>query len=424
MQTVDLLIQHGQVVTAAGHEGPVAGAKMRELEVIPDGCVAVAGDTIVAVGTESDVLARVQVTDQTRIIDARGKTVTPGLIDPHTHLIFAGSREDEFVMRIQGATYMEIMEAGGGIANTVRSTRQASLAELKELGRKRLDWMLEMGTTTVESKSGYGLDLETEIRQLQASYELNEEHPMDVVNTYLGAHAWPVEYQDDHAAYIRLMIETVLPRVKSAGLAQFCDAFCEKGVFSIEETREILLAAKEMGFDIRLHADEITSLGGAELAAEVGAVSAEHLLMISDEGIRAMRDRGVLAVLLPATAFTLMKPYAPAQKMLAEGLPFALATDFNPGSCPTPSLTLAMTVACLYMKLTPEEAFNAVTVNAAHALKRADRIGSLEVGKQADIVIFDIDTYRKIPYHYGVNLVEKVIKKGKVVVDRSQRRVL
>lgn len=424
MQTVDLLIQHGQVVTAAGHAGPAAGAEMRELEVIPGGSVAIAGETIVAVGTDADVRKRVRVTDRTRLIDAGGKTVTPGLIDPHTHLIFAGSREDEFVMRIQGATYMEIMEAGGGIANTVRSTRQASLSELKELGRKRLDWMLEMGTTTVESKSGYGLDVETEIRQLRASHELNEEHPVDIVNTYLGAHAWPAEFKDDHAGYIRLMIDTVLPQVKELGLAQFCDAFCEKGVFSPEETREILCAAKEMGFDLRLHADEITPLGGAELAAELGAVSAEHILMISDEGIRAMRDRGVLAVLLPATAFTLMKPYAPAQKMLAEGLPFALATDFNPGSCPTPSLTMAMTIACLYMKLTPEEAFNAVTWNAAHALKRADRIGSLEAGKQADIVIFDTDTYRKIPYHYGVNLVERVIKKGNIVIDRSQRRVL
>ena len=418
MQKVDLLIKNGQLVTAAGHEGPVAGAAMRQLKVIKDGAVAVAGERIVAVGPVAEVLAGVQITAETIVIDATGKTITPGLVDAHTHLVFAGSREDEFVLRIQGATYMEIMEAGGGIANTVRATRNASPDELKKLAQERLDWMLEMGTTTVESKSGYGLDLATELHQLQVSKELNEQHPMDVVNTYLGAHAWPAEYKEDHQGYIRLMIEEVLPKVKEAGLAQFCDAFCEKGVFSLEETRELMLAAKSLGFDLKMHAEEIVQMGGSQLAAELGAVSADHLLMISDEGITAMRDAGTIAVLLPATAFTLMKPYAPAQKMLEAGLPFAVATDFNPGSCPTPSLPLAMTIACLYMKLTPEEAFHAVTINAAHALKRGHEIGSLEVGKLADIVIFDVENYRKIPYHYGVNLVQKVIKRGRVVVER------
>ncbi|MCK4258556.1 MAG: imidazolonepropionase [Halanaerobiales bacterium] len=420
MLTVDLLIKNGQIVTAAGHAGPVAGSKMNELEVLEKACVAVAVGKIIAVGSEKDILSKVKVTEDTQIIDASNKVVTPGLIDPHTHFVFGGSREDEFVLRIQGASYMDIMESGGGIANTVKATRATSLEELKELGRKRLDWMLEMGTTTVESKSGYGLDIETEIKQLQVSKELNEEHPMDLVNTYLGAHAWPIEYKDDHEGYVNLIIEEILPKVKADDLAEFCDVFCEKGVFSIEETRKIMLAAKEMGFDLRLHADEIHPLGGAELAAELGAISADHLLMISDEGIRAMRDRGVIANLLPATAFTLQKPYAPARKMIDEGLPFALSTDFNPGSSPTPSLPLAMTIACLYMKLTPEEAFHAVTINAAHSLKRADKIGSIEVGKQADLVIFDIENYRKIPYHYGVNLVEKVIKKGKIVVNRSK----
>lgn len=418
MQKVDLLIKNGQLVTAAGHDGPVAGAAMRQLEVIKDGAVAVAGERIVAVGSVAEVLAAVQITTETIVIDATGKTITPGLVDAHTHLVFAGSREDEFVLRIQGATYMEIMEAGGGIANTVRATRNASPDELKMLAQKRLDWMLEMGTTTVESKSGYGLDLATELHQLQVSKELNEEHPMDVVNTYLGAHAWPAEYKEDHQGYIRLMIEEVLPKVKEADLAQFCDAFCEKGVFSLEETRELMIAAKSLGFDLKMHAEEIVQMGGSKLAAELGAVSADHLLMISDEGITAMRDAGTIAVLLPATAFTLMKPYAPAQKILEAGLPFAVATDFNPGSCPTPSLPLAMTIACLYMKLTPEEAFHAVTINAAYALKRGHEIGSLEVGKLADIVIFDVENYRKIPYHYGVNLVQKVIKRGRVVVER------
>lgn len=419
MLTADLLIQNGQVVTAAGHEGPVAGPKMRELEVIEQGWIAVAEGKIIAVGSEEEVKSQVQITDTTLVIDAAGQVVTPGLIDPHTHVIFGGSREDEFVLRTQGASYMEIMEAGGGIANTVKATRSTSLEELKELGHKRLDWMLEMGTTTIESKSGYGLDLQTEMKQLQASYELNQEHPMDLVSTFLGAHAWPEEYKDDHEGFVNLIIEEMLPKVKESGMAEFCDVFCEKGVFSIEDTRKIMKAAKELGFELRMHADEITQLGGAELAAELGAISADHLLMISDEGIRAMRDKGVMAVLLPATAFTLMKPYAPAQKMIKEGLPFALSTDFNPGSSPTPSLTLAMTIGCLYMKLTPEEAFHAVTINAAHALNRADQIGSIEVGKQADLVIWDVENYRKIPYHYGVNLVHLVIKNGQVVIDRS-----
>mgnify|MGYP006274077139 CR=1 FL=1 len=415
----DLLIKNGQTVTVAGTMGPVAGTAMDNLEVLEKGWLAVKGAEIIAVGTEEEVKSQVEIGDKTRVIDAAGKVVTPGLIDPHTHVIFGGSREDEFVMRIQGASYMEIMEAGGGILNSVQGTRSASKEELIELGRTRLDWMLETGTTTVESKSGYGLNLETEMKQLRAANKLEKDHPMDLVHTFLGAHAWPEEYKEDHAGYIKELIEEMLPKVKEEDLAEYCDVFCEKGVFSIEETREIMEAAKEMGFDLRLHADEITTLGGAELAAELGAVSADHLLMVSDEGIKAMRDKGVMPVLLPTTAFTLKKPYAPADKMMEQGLPLALATDFNPGSSPNSSLILTMTIACLYMGLTPEAAFNAVTINAAHSLNRADKIGSLEKGKQADIVIFDIDNYRKIPYFYGANLVEQVVKKGEVVVDKK-----
>lgn len=417
MQTLDHLIKAGQIVTAAGHVGPVAGPAMRKLEVLENSCIAIINDKIVAVGNEDEILRNFQVTQKTNIINAMNQVVTPGLIDPHTHFVFAGSREDEFVMRIEGASYMEIMEAGGGILNTVRHTRDSSFKELKQLGHKRLDWMLRMGTTTVESKSGYGLNLETELKQLKVSQELNQEHPMEIINTFLGAHAWPLEYKNNHRVYLDEIIHEMLPKVREERLAQFCDVFCEKGVFSIEETREIMLAARELGFDLRMHADEIHQLGGAELAAELSAVSADHLLMISDQGIAAMRDSGVIANLLPATAFTLKKPYAPVQKMLEAGLPFALASDFNPGSSPTPSLPLTMTIACLYMKLTPEEAFHAVTINAAYSLKIADRLGSIETGKQADMVIFDVNNYRKIPYFYGVNLVNKVIKKGKIVVD-------
>lgn len=421
MQTIDLLIKNGQIVTAGGHTGPVAGSKMKELTVLERGSVAIAGEQIIALGSLEEILAQAKLTEDTQEIDALGKVVTPGLIDAHTHLIFGGSREDEFVMRTQGTSYMEILKAGGGILNTVEATRKAGLRELKETGRQRLDWMLKMGTTTIESKSGYGLDLATEIKQLRASQELNSEHPMDILNTFLGAHAWPVEHTDDHSAYIRLIIDEMLPQVKKAGLARFCDVFCEQGIFSIAESREILLAAKRLGFELKLHADEIYPLGGAELAAEVGAVSADHLLMISDLGIKSMRDQGVVAVLLPATAFTLRKPYAPVEKMLKEGLPFALATDFNPGSSPTPSLPLVMTIACLAMQLTPEEAFHGITINAAHSLGIADSVGSIEVGKQADLVIFDVDNYRQIPYFYGVNLVQQVIKKGKIVVDNTKR---
>lgn len=421
MQTIDLLIKNGQIVTAGGHTGPVAGDQMQKLMVLDRGTVAIGGDKIIAVGSEEDILAQGRLTEDTQVIDATGKVVTPGLIDAHTHLIFGGSREDEFVMRTQGSSYMEILKSGGGILNTVRATRAAELAELKKTGRQRLDWMLQMGTTTIESKSGYGLDLETEIKQLRAAQELNAEHPVDIVNTFLGAHAWPEEYKDNHPAYIQLIIEEVLPRVQAAGLARFCDVFCEQDLFSIDETREIMLAAKRLGFGLKLHADEIHPLGGAELAAELAAVSADHLLMISDQGIRSMRERGVVAVLLPATAFTLRKPYAPVDKMLREGLTFALATDFNPGSSPTPSLPLVMTIACLAMQLTPEQAFHGITINAAHALGMADSVGSLEIGKQADLVIFDIDNYRKIPYFYGVNLVQQVIKKGKIVIDNTKR---
>lgn len=391
---------------------------MNKLEVIEQGWVACAGDQIVAVGTADSVQNQVEITEATEVIDATDQVVAPGLIDPHTHLIFGGSREDEFYLRAQGADYMKIMEAGGGIASSVRSTRATSLEELVAAGKQRLNWMLEMGVTTVECKSGYGLDLETELRQLEAVRVLQGQQPVELVSTFLGAHAWPEEYADDREGYVDFLISSVLPKVKEENLAEFVDVFTEKGVFSVEQSRRIFLRAQELGFKLRIHADEMHNLGGAELAAELGTASADHLLMISEQGIKALAASDVIPILLPATAFTLRKPYAPARKMLAANLPIALATDFNPGSCPTANLALVMSLACLYMAMTPEEVFHAVTINAAHSLGRSDRLGSIEVGKQADLVIFAVNSYKKVPYFIGVNLVTTVVKAGELVIRK------
>ncbi|HHY15776.1 MAG TPA: imidazolonepropionase [Firmicutes bacterium] len=413
--TVNLLIKGGQVVTAPPGGYPVRGKRLAELTVIEDGWVACAGDTIAAVGSGEEVRARISTTPATKVIEAAGHVITPGLIDAHTHLIFGGSRENEFYMRARGAEYMEIMEAGGGIASSVKATRAASLQELVATGRQRLEWMLALGVTTVECKSGYGLDLETELKQLKAVDVLAKEQPVELVSTFMGAHAWPKEFKDDQAGYVEFLVNTVLPRVRDENLAEYVDVFCETGVFSVEQSRRILTKAQKLGFEVRIHAEEMSTLGGAELAAEVGAASADHLLMISDAGITALADSDVVPVLLPATAFSLRKRYAPARKMIEAGLPIALATDFNPGSCPTANLALVMSIACLYMAMTPEEVFNAVTINAAHSLRRAHRLGSLEAGKQADLVIFAVDNYKQIPYYFGVNLAATVVKAGKIV---------
>lgn len=388
---------------------------MQELEVIEKGWVAIAGDQIVAVGNQDAVCEKVVITEQTKIMDVAGKVVTPGLIDPHTHLIFGGSREDEFYLRAQGAEYMDIMEAGGGIASTVRATRTTTLEDLVDMGRQRLKWMQSFGVTTVECKSGYGLDLETELKQLEAIRILAKEQPLELVSTFMGAHAWPDEYKENQEGFVEFLLTTVLPRVKEENLAEFVDVFTEKGVFSLEQSRRIFMRAKELGFKLRIHAEEMNNLGSAELAAELNTASADHLLMISNEGIAKLKESTVMPILLPGTAFTLRKPYAPARKMLAAGLPLALATDFNPGSCPTANLTLVMSIACLYMAMSPEEVFHAVTINAAYSLDRSDRLGSIETGKQADLVVFSVDNYKQIPYFFGVNLVETVVKRGQLI---------
>jgi imidazolonepropionase len=362
------------------------------------------------------------------MLDAGGGTVTPGLVDPHTHLLFGGTREGELELRQRGAAYLDILAAGGGILSTVAATRAASAAALAEHGRRWLAEMLRHGTTTIEAKSGYGLDLPTELRLLEVAHDLGQEGPIEVLPTWLGAHAVPPEFRsrpDGTDAYVRYLIEDQLPGVAAQGRARFADVFCELGVFSVEQSRRILQAAAPLGLAARLHADEIAPSGGAELAAEIGALSADHLAAPSEAGIEALAGaaasgRPVVATVLPATTWFLMHDdYAPARTFIERGVPVALATDFNPGTSPNASLPLVMTVACLELKLSPSEALAAVTINAAHALGLGDEIGSIEAGKQADIAIWNVPTHRQIPYWPGADLVRAVVKKGAVVLDRS-----
>ena len=413
-----VVINAGQLVTAAGYSGrPKRGSELAELGIITDGAVAVKEGLITAVGTTTAIMEQVEAAEGATLIDAGGKVVLPGLVDPHTHLIFAGSREDEFEMKIRGAAYLDILAKGGGILSTVRSTRAAGEAELVRVGKKYLAEMLSQGTTTTEVKSGYGLTVADELKQLRAIRTLQKTQPVELVPTFLGAHAIPEEYRGNPDAFVELVIREMLPAVERAGLAECCDVFCEEGVFTVEQSRRILQAARTLGFKLKLHADEIVPLGGAELAAELEALSADHLVAITGKGIEKLAASKTVAVLLPATTFCLMgTKYAPAREMIAAGVAVALAGDFNPGSSPVNSLPVVMGIACRQLKMTPAEAISAVTINAAHAIGRASELGSIEVGKKADLVIFDAADYRSIAYRFGTNLVEKVIKSGRPVV--------
>ncbi|MDW7650073.1 MAG: imidazolonepropionase [Bacillota bacterium] len=417
--TADLVIRDAaQLLTFAGPSGPRTGKAMADPAVIEDGAVAALDGRIVAVGKTDEVLQTLSFLPETKIVSARGKVVMPCFVDPHTHLIYGGSREEEFVLRLEGAQYLDILAAGGGILSTVKATRAATEEELTAKGHKILDNFLHAGVGTVESKSGYGLDTETELKQLRAAHALDRQHDADIVHTFLGAHAFPKEYDNNREDYVDLVIHEMLPRVAAENLAEFCDVFCEEKIFTIEQSRRILTAAKECGLKPKLHADEIVSYGGAELAAQVGAVSADHLLQASEKGIAAMAEAGVVAVLLPGTAFFLMKEYARARRFIEAGVPVALSTDCNPGSSPTQAMHLILSLACLEMKMKPAEALTAATINAACAIDRGHLVGSLEPGKQADILIMDAPNYNYIPYHYGISLVHTVFKKGKKVVGK------
>lgn len=412
-----LLIKNiGQLISMAGPV-PRLGKDMNDLGLIENGGVAVAGEEILAVGPTDKVEGNTPLAEGCTVIDAQGMVVTPGFIDPHTHPVFSKTREKEFEMRLMGKSYMEIANAGGGIRNSVRDLRETPFAVLKEKAQKRLDRFLSYGITTIEAKSGYGLSTESEIKQLEVIKELNQTHPVDLVPTFLGAHEFPDEYREDREAYIDLLINEMIPAVVKDDLAEFCDIFTEEGVYTIEQSRRVMSAAKEAGLKLKFHADELESTGGAELAAELGAISADHLVYISDAGIKAMAKSGTVATLLPGTTFSLAgKQYAPARKMIENGVTVALSTDCNPGSSYSESLSIIISIAALQMKLTAAEAISAVTVNAACALDRAGRIGQLVPGLPADITIWDMGDYRELPYHYGVNLVAKVVKNGKLVI--------
>jgi imidazolonepropionase len=415
-----VIINAGQLVTmhTPGHLGPRVGADMSELGIIPKGAVAFAGPRIIAVDQTSKLGKSIEISKQAKIIDAKGFLVTPGLIDPHTHPVFGGNRALEFEMRLAGKSYLEIARAGGGIKSTVKATRKATPATLYENGTRVLDEMLRWGVTTIEGKSGYGLTTKDEIKMLKVLGRLNDEHVIDVVPTFLGAHEFPDEYKDNPDEYVGLLCNEMIPSVATQGLAEFCDIFCEKGVFSPKQARVILQTAQAFGLKIKLHAEQFNSTGGAELAAEFGAVSADHLDCVENEGIHLLKKAGVIAVLLPGSVLVLdTKHKAPARQMIDYGLPVAIGTDFNPGSSPLHSLPLAMSLSCIEFKMTPAEALCATTINAAYAIDRGDKIGSLSPGKMADVVIWNATDYREIPYWIGKNLVNTVIKNGKEAIS-------
>lgn len=399
------------------NQHPKSGPAQGDAGIVANGAVAILDGRILAAGPTETILPQYR-GDDTELLDASGKTVTPGLVDAHTHLVWAGWRDEEYELRLKGATYLEIMESGGGIMSTVRATRLADVEELKDLMRERLLRMLAHGTTTVEIKSGYGLSVDAELKSLWAIRDLNLELQAAgtgprIAPTFLGAHAIPEEYADRVDDYVKLVTDKMLPAVARDGLAEWCDVFCDKGAFTADQTRTILQKAKDLGLGTRLHANEFERIGAVQVAAEMGAISADHLLVMETEDIEALRAAGVVAVLLPGTPLGLgLKDYAPARALIEAGVPVALATDCNPGTCPSENLALMISLACSQMRMTPAEAIVAATINSAHALNRGNLIGSLEAGKLADIVIWNAPNHRHLAYHFGVNLAEAVFVGG------------
>lgn len=411
----DLIIEHAkQLITAKGHsERPAVGTEMEDLGIVEDGAVAVSNGKIMAAGKSNEVLGDYNAAER---IDATGRVVMPGFVDAHTHLVFAGSRERELELKIKGAGYMKILQEGGGILSTVRDTRRATKEDLLHICRERCNNLMLHGTTTIEAKSGYGLTLDDEIKSLEVIMQLDREGPMNLVPTFLGAHAIPPEYQGKTGEYTTLICERWIPEIAKRKLAAFCDVFCEKDVFEIEDSRRILLAGKSHGLAPRIHADEFYPLGGAELAAEVGAVSADHLLHVSSAGLTQMRARGVIATLLPAAPLTLMvNEYADARRIISEGIPIALGSDLSP-SCWLENFQLVIQLACYKLKMSPAEALIAATINAAHSIQRANETGSIEAGKRANMLILSAPDFRFLCYRLGTNLVDTVLIDGKIVV--------
>jgi imidazolonepropionase len=412
---VNLIIKNiKQLVTVRSNGKPFnSGAEMRDIGIIERATVEIKNGKFLWIGPSEEF--RQNVDENVDIMDASEFVALPGFVDSHTHLMFAGSREEEFAMRAEGKTYQEIADAGGGILNTVRATRAATKKELKKLARRHLEGMLRRGTTAVEIKSGYGLNEDSEIKMMEAINELANESLQDIVPTFLGAHAIPPEFKDNPDSYVELLCKRLLPYIAQRRMAKFCDAFCDQGYFSIEQCRKIFEAARSLGMNIKIHADQLSHTGATKLAAEFGALSADHLENIDEAGILSLKSSGTVATVLPGVPFFLHYGYPPARKIIDGNVPLAIASNFNPGSCMSYSMPLMMTIACTQMSMSLEEAISAVTLNGAAALGLSEKLGSIEIGKQADILLFNVPNYKYIAYHFGTNLVTKVIKRGTVL---------
>ena len=415
----DLIIHNiGSLISLSGAAEPRCGATLEDLAVTSNAAIAIKDGLVLETGNSEELYRRYPDSEK---LDAKGMLVLPGLVDCHTHPVFVHTRQDEFAMRLEGKTYVDIALAGGGIRSTIASTRDASEDQLYELAAKRISKMISLGTTTLEAKSGYGLDTKSELKQLRVIKRLAETLDIDIIPTFMGAHEYPAEYKNNHEAYLKILCEEMIPAVAEQGIARFCDIFTEAHVYNIEESRRVMQYAKQHGLKLKMHADEIEPMGGAELAAEMGCVSADHLGATGDAGISAMLKAGVIPVLLPATLFSLRsKSYARAKDMIAAGLPIAIATDYNPGSCNCDSMPLTMSIACLQMGISPAVALSASTINAAHALCEGSRLGSLEPGKQADFGVWDIPGVNFLPYHLGSSHLLKSFKKGKCIFSADQ----